>query len=151
MNGCLPTEPNTVLSIYAGVGHDVVSVQWDGCPDLPRLDFNADSVPSVVLAAAAPASGDGPPSSLGAGAGGATGQPFGEVRSVPAPPTSRVPEPMIHVENPAFTALVESEGTRLCLDGPADHANAAPCFLHLHAARRDLMGRYIGQQDGGAY
>lgn len=60
-----------------------------------------------------------------------------------------VPEPMIHVENPAFAELVEARATKLCLSAePHTHspAPAAPCVLHLSEARRAVMGEYIGQQ-----
>ncbi len=57
-----------------------------------------------------------------------------------------VPEPMVHTENPAFTALVERRGTRLCLEAEPHGVANAPCRLCLHQARRQLMGQYLGQQ-----
>jgi hypothetical protein len=60
-----------------------------------------------------------------------------------------VPEPMIHVENPAFTALVEARGTKLCLSAePHTHSTSAtaPCAVHRSEARRAVMGQYLGQQ-----
>jgi hypothetical protein len=60
-----------------------------------------------------------------------------------------VPEPMIHVENPAFAALVEARGEKLCLSAePHTHSPAgyAPCEVHRSEARRWLFERYLGQQ-----
>jgi hypothetical protein len=60
-----------------------------------------------------------------------------------------VPEPMIHVENPAFTALVDARGEKLCLSAePHSHSPAAtaPCEVHRSEARRAVMGQWIGQQ-----
>ncbi len=62
------------------------------------------------------------------------------------PELAVVPEPMLQVENPAFTALVERAGTQLCLDAEPGHATAAPCIAHVHEARRTLFDQYLGQQ-----
>jgi hypothetical protein len=67
-----------------------------------------------------------------------------------APEVEFVPAPSITVENPAFAALVEDRGTRLCLSAePHSHspASTAPCEVHRSEARRGLMGQWLGQQD----
>jgi hypothetical protein len=69
----------------------------------------------------------------------------GAARAVEVKPAV-VPEPMLQVENPAFTALVEKAATQLCIDAEPGHASAAPCLGHLHEARREVMGRWLGQQ-----
>lgn len=59
-----------------------------------------------------------------------------------------VPDPMITAPNPAFTALVEERGAKLCRGAePHTHspAAAAPCEVHRSEARRGLMDLWIGQ------
>ena len=117
MNGNLPTEPNTVLSVARA----------------------AAASPSLVAdPPSAAGDGDTGPAREPMGSGKSPAAPS---RSTP------VPSPTIVVPNPAFVAAVERRAAQLCAAAephsapPARH-RADFCILHESEARRQLFDAY---------